>query len=156
MKFLPVKEGNAAILMRLPVRRLSLKVYIENTMIPDIIAYEGSEFLSSLFWGAQHFVCDLYNGVWEQYAQERPFNISDFRVFDAESKKHEILYVEVPVLPGLEELCSCALAFASDVSDCCRMNIRSYRIQKRRIDDGQAVFEVFGLNGRAGCTRPPV
>lgn len=49
MKFLPVKEGNAAILMRLPVRRLSLKVYIENTMIPDIIAYEGSEFLSSLF-----------------------------------------------------------------------------------------------------------
>lgn len=37
MKFLPVKEGNAAILMRLPVRRLSLKVYIENTMIPDII-----------------------------------------------------------------------------------------------------------------------
>ena len=85
MKFLPVKEGNAAILMRLPVRRLSLKVYIENTMIPDIIAYEGSEFLSSLFWGAQHFVCDLYNGVWEQYAQERPFNISDFRVFDAES-----------------------------------------------------------------------
>ncbi len=78
MKFLPVKEGNAAILMRLPVRRLSLKVYIENTMIPDIIAYEGSEFLSSLFWGAQHFVCDLYNGVWEQYAQKRPFNISIF------------------------------------------------------------------------------
>ena len=34
------------------------------------------------------------------------------------------------------------------------MNIRSYRIQKRRIDDGQAVFEVFGLNGRAGCTCP--
>ena len=154
MKFLPVKEGNAAILMRLPVRRLSLKVYIENTMIPDIIAYEGSEFLSSLFWDAQHFVCDLYNGVWEQYAQERPFNISDFRVFDAESGKHEILYVEVPVLPGREEICSCALAFASDVSDCRSVNIRSYRIQKRRIDDGQAVFEVFGSNGRAGCTRP--
>lgn len=144
MKFLPVKEGNTAMLMRLPARRLSLKVYIENTMIPDIIAYEGSEFLSSLFWGAQPFVCDLYNSVWEQYAQERPFNISDFRVFDAESEKREILYVEVPVLPGLEEICSCALAFASDVSDCRRVNIRSYRIQRHRIDDGQVVFEVFG------------
>lgn len=154
MKFLPVEEGNAAMLMRLPARRLSLKAYIEKSMIPDIIEHEGSEFLSSLLWGAQHFVCDLYNSVWEQYAQERPFNISDFRVFDAESEKHEILYVKVPVLPGLEELCSCALAFASDVSDCCRMNIRSYRIQKHRIDDGQAVFEVFGPNGRAGCTRP--
>ena len=154
MKFLPVKEGNAAILMRLPARRLSLKVYIENGMIPDIIVHEGSEFLSSLCWGAQHFVCDLYNSVWEQYAQERPFNISDFRIFDAESKKHEILYVEVPVLPDLAELCSCALAFASDISDCSRVNIRSYRIQKHRIDDGQAVFEVFGPNGRAGCTRP--
>lgn len=154
MKFLPVKERNMTMLMRLPARRLSLKVYIENTMIPDIIAHEGPEFLSSLFWGAQHFVFDLYNGVWEQYAQERPFNISDFRVFDAESGKHEILYVEVPVLPGLEEICSCALAFASDVSDCCRMNIRSYRIQRHRNDDGLAVFEVFGPNGRAGCTRP--
>lgn len=154
MKFLPVKEGNAAILMRLPARRLSLKVYIENNMIPDIIAHEGSEFLSSLFWGAQHFVCDFYNGIWEQYAQERPFNISDFRVFDAESGKREILYVEVPVLPGLEEICSCALAFASDVSDYRRVNIRSYRIQKHRIDDGQVVFEAFGPNGRAGCTRP--
>ena len=154
MKFLPVKERNMTMLMRLHVRRLSLKAYIEKSMIPDIIEHEGSEFLSSLFWGAQHFVCDLYNGVWEQYAQERPFNISDFRVFDAESGKHEILYVEVPVLSGLEELCSCALAFASDVSDCCRMNIRSYRIQRRRIDDGQAVFEVFGPNGRAGCTHP--
>ena len=123
-------------------------------MIPDIIAHEGSEFLSSLFWGAQHFVCDLYNSVWEQYAQERPFNISDFRVFDAESGKHEILYVEVPVLPGLVEICSCALAFASDVSDCCRVNIRSYRIQRRRIDTEQTVFEVSGSNGRAGCTRP--
>ena len=81
------------------------------------------------------------------------FNISDFRVFDAESGKREILYVEVPVLPGLEEICSCALAFASDVSDCSRVNIRSYRIQKHRIDDGQVVFEVFGPNGRAGCTR---
>ena len=79
--------------------------------------------------------------------------MSDFRIFDAESKKHEILYVEVPVLPDLEELCSCALAFASDISDCSRVNIRSYRIQKHRIDDGQVVFEVFGLNGRAGCTR---
>ena len=86
--------------MRLPARRLSLKAYIENGMIPDIITHEGSEFLSSLFCGAQHFVCDLYNGVWKQYAQERPFNISDFRVFDSESKKHEILYVEVPVLLG--------------------------------------------------------
>ena len=141
-------------LMRLPVRRLSLKANIEKSMIPDIIEHEGSDFLASLFWGAQPFVCDLYNSVWEQYAQKRPFNISDFRVFDAESEKHEILYVEVPVLSGLEELCNCALAFASDVSDCCRMNIRSYRIQKRRIDDGQAVFEVFGPNGRAGCTRP--
>ena len=74
MKFLPVKEGNMAMLMRLPVRRLSLKAYIEKSMIPDIIEHEGSEFLSSLFWGAQPFVCDLYNGVWEQYAQERPFN----------------------------------------------------------------------------------
>lgn len=81
-------------------------------------------------------------------------NMSDFRIFDAESKKHEILYVEVPVLPGLEEICSCALAFASDVSECRRVNIRSYRIQKHRIDDGQVVFEVFGPNGRAGCTRP--
>ena len=154
MKFLPVKEGNTAMLMRLPDRRLSLKAYIENSMIPDVIAHEGSEFLSSLFWGAQHFVCDLYNSIWEQYAQERPFNISDFRVFDAESEKHEILYVEVPVLPELEELCSCALAFASDVSDRHRVNIRSYRIQRHQIDDGQAVFEVFGPNGRAGCTRP--
>lgn len=154
MKFLPVKEGNAAILMRLPARRLSLKAYIENSMIPDIIAHEGSEFLSSLFWGAQHFVCDLYNNVWEQYAQEHPFNTSDFRIFDTESEKHEILYVEVPVLPGLEEICSCALAFASDVSDCRSVNIRSYRIQRRRNDDGLAVFEVFGPNGRAGCTRP--
>lgn len=154
MKFLPVKEGNAAILMRLPARRLSLKAYIENSMIPDIIAHEGSEFLSSLFWGAQHFVCDLYNSVWEQYAQESPFNISDFRVFDAEPGKHEILYVEVPVLPGLEEICSCALDFASDVSDCRSVNIRSYRIQRRRNDDGLAVFEVFGPNGRTGCTRP--
>lgn len=154
MKFLPVKEGNMAMLMRLPARRLSLKAYIEKSMIPDIIEHEGSEFLSSLFWDAQPFVCDLYNSVWEQYAQERPFNISDFRVFDAESEKREILYVEVPVLPGLEEICSCALAFASDVSDCRRVNIRSYRIQKHRIDEGQAVFEVFGPNGRAGCTRP--
>ncbi len=154
MKFLPVKERNMTMLMRLPIRWLSLKAYIEKSMISDIIEHEGSEFLSSLFWGAQLFVCDLYNSVWEQYTQERPFNMSDFRIFDAESEKHEILYVEVPVLPGLEELCNCALAFASDVSDCCRMNIRSYRIQKRRIDDGQAVFEVFGLNGRAGCTRP--
>ena len=154
MKFLPVKEGNKAMLMRLPIRRLSLKAYIEKSMIPDIIEHEGSEFLSSLFWGAQPFVCDLYNGVWEQYAQERPFNISDFRIFDAESKKHEILYVEVPVLPDLEEICSCALAFASDVSDCRRVNIRSYRIQKHRIDDGLAVFEAFGPNWRAGCTRP--
>ena len=154
MKFLPVKERNMTMLMRLPVRRLSLKAYIEKSMIPDIIEHEGSEFLSSLFWGAQPFVCDLYNSVWEQYAQERPFNMSDFRIFDAESKKHEILYVEVPVLPGLEEICSCALAFASDVSECRRVNIRSYRIQKHRIDDGQVVFEVFGPNGRAGCTRP--
>ena len=45
MKFLPVKERNMTMLMRLPVRRLSLKVYIENTMIPDIIAHEGSGFL---------------------------------------------------------------------------------------------------------------
>ena len=153
MKFLPVKGGNMAMLMRLPVRRLSLKAYIEKSMIPDTIEHEGSDFLASLFWGAQPFVCDLYNSVWEQYAQERPFNISDFRVFDAESGKHEILYVEVPVLPGLEEICSCALAFASDVSDCCSVNIRSYRIQRHRIDDGQVVFEVFGPNGRAGCTR---
>ena len=128
MKFLPVKERNMTMLMRLPVRRLSLKAYIEKIMIPDIIAHEGSEFLSSLFWGAQPFVCDLYNGVWEQYAQERPFNTSDFRIFDAESKKHEILYVEVPVLPGLEEICSCALAFASDISGCRRVNIRSMRL----------------------------
>lgn len=154
MKFLPVKEGNMAMLLRLPIRRLSLKAYIEKSMIPDIIEHEGSDFLSSLFWGAQPFVCDLYNSVWEQYAQERPFNISDFRVFDAESEKHEILYVEVPVLPGLEELCSCALAFASDISDCSRVNIRSYRIQRHRSDDGQVVFEAFGPNGRAGCTRP--
>ena len=154
MKFLPVKERNMTMLMRLPVRRLSLKAYIEKSMIPDIIEHEGSEFLSSLFWGAQPFVCDLYNSVWEQYAQERPFNMSDFRIFDAESKKHEILYVEVPVLPGREEICSCALAFASDVSDCRSVNIRSYRIQRRRNDDGLAVFEVFGPNGRAGCTRP--
>ena len=34
------------------------------------------------------------------------------------------------------------------------MNIRSYRIQRHWIYDGQAVFEVFGPNGRAGCTRP--
>ena len=153
MKFLPVKERNMTMLMRLPARRLSLKAYIEKSMIPDIIEHEGSEFLSSLFWGAQPFVCDLYNGVWEQYAQERPFNTSDFRIFDAESKKHEILYVEVPVLPGLEEICSCALAFASDISDCRRVNIRSYRIQRHRIDDGQVVFEAFDPNGRAGCTR---
>jgi len=153
MKFLPVKERNMTMLMRLPARRLSLKAYIEKSMIPTIIEHEGSEFLSSLFWGAQPFVCDLYNGVWEQYAQERPFNVSDFRIFDAESKKHEILYVEVPVLPGLEGICSCALAFASDVSDCRRVNIRSYRIQRHRIDDGQVVFEAFGPNGRAGCTR---
>lgn len=36
MKFLPVKEGNAAILMRLPARRLSLKAYIENSMINSL------------------------------------------------------------------------------------------------------------------------
>ena len=50
------------------------------------------------------------NGVWEQYAQERPFNMSDFRIFDAESKKHEILYVEVPVsawLGGIMQLRPC-------------------------------------------------
>lgn len=154
MKFLPVKEGNIVVPMRLPSQRLSLKAYVENGMIPDIIAHEGSEFLSSLFWGAQHFICDLYNSVWEQYARERPFNLSDFRIFDAESEKHEILYVEVPVLPGLEELCSCALAFASDAADRCRVNIRSYRIQRRRIDDEQVVFEAFGPNERTGCTHP--
>ena len=54
MKFLPVKEGNMAMLMRLPVRRLSLKAYIEKSMIPDIIEHEGSEFLSSLFWARPH------------------------------------------------------------------------------------------------------
>ena len=55
MKFLPVKERNMTMLMRLPARRLSLKAYIEKSMIPDIIEHEGSEFLSSLFFGYPAF-----------------------------------------------------------------------------------------------------
>ena len=55
MKFLPVKERNMTMLMRLPVQRLSLKAYIEKSMIPDIIDHEGSEFLSSLVLGRPAF-----------------------------------------------------------------------------------------------------
>ena len=152
MKFLPMKKDCSVSSLALRERRIALKRYIEEEMIPALIEQEGSEFLTSLFWVGQRFVCDLYNDVWEQYAQERPFNISDFRVFDAESEKHEILYVKVPVLPGWEELCSCALAFASDISDAGHKNIQSYRVQKRWIERERAVFEVFGPNERVGCT----
>ena len=151
MKFLPVKCAGPD-LMRQPVQRLSLKNYIEDCMIPGIIRQEGSGFFSSVFWGARRFVCDLYNGVWEKYARERPFNIYDFRVFIAESQKHMVLYVEVPELPGQEELCNCALAFAGDVSDSDTVDIRAYQTRKHRIDGRHVILEVFDTEGRAACT----
>ena len=50
MKFLPVKEGNMAMLMRLPARRLSLKAYIEKSMIPDIIEHDASKQITLRLW----------------------------------------------------------------------------------------------------------
>ena len=84
MKFLPMKRDRAASSLALRERRLALKRYIEEEMIPALIEQEGSEFLTSLFWAGQRFVCDLYNEVWNQYAQEKPFELKDFRVFQGE------------------------------------------------------------------------
>lgn len=152
MKFQPIRKDRAASSLALPERRLALKRYIEEEMIPALIGQEGSEFLFSLFWAGQRFACDLYNEVWDQYAQEKPFELTDFQVFQAESDKHNLLYVRVPGLPGTGDFDNCALAFASDVSDAGHKNIQSYRVQKRWIERERAVFEVFGPNERVGCT----
>lgn len=152
MKFLPMKRDRAATSLALRERRLALKRYIEEEMIPALIEQEGSEFLTSLFWVGQRFVCNLYNEVWNQYAQEKPFELTDFQVFQAESNKHNLLYVRVPCLPGTENFDNSALAFASDISDAGHKNIQSYRVQKRWIERERAVFEVFGPNERVGCT----
>lgn len=152
MKFLPMKRDRAASSLALRERRLALKRYIEEEMIPALIEQEGSEFLTSLFWAGQRFVCDLYNDVWNQYAQEKPFELTDFQVFQAESNKHNLLYVRVPSLPGTEDFDNCALAFASGISEYRYVSIQSYRVQKRWIERERAVFEVFGPNERVGCT----
>ena len=152
MKFLPMKKDCSVSSLALRERRIALKRYIEEEMIPALIEQEGSEFLTSLFWVGQRFVCDLYNEVWNQYAQEKPFELTDFQVFQAESNKHNLLYVRVPCLPGTEDFDNCALAFASDISEYRYVSIQSYRVQKRWIERERAAFEVFGPNERVGCT----
>lgn len=135
----------------LPEQRYALKKYIESTFIPGILEHDGSDFLASLTWGGPRFVCDLYNGVWEKYLQERPFDLSDFRMFEAFKDAHEIVFFSVPALPGTEGLFTSGLAFANNLTETYD-DIRLYRVQKNRIDNDTVVFEVFGPGGRVGCT----
>lgn len=154
MKFQPEKEGKIVYLMRMFEQQFSLKQYIERQFIPALLGQEGVEFCVSILFGSNHFICDLYNAIWNKYAQEEPFELSDFQVFKACTEKHCVLYVIVPGIPGTEDTYTSGFAFAYDPSEMDSKSISMYYVRKSRFDEDQYDFEVFAPDGQVGCTRP--
>lgn len=150
MKFSPVGTDRTAHPMRLPERRYSLIQYFVDSLIPDILKHDGANFCSDIIGDGPQFVCDLYNEVWDKYAQERPFELADFRVFEAYSQPHGILFVSIPGLPGMKNFCPSAFAIAYDSPSF--RNSRMYKVHQRTIDNNKIGYEVYGPNGRVGCT----
>lgn len=120
--------------------------YFVDSLIPDILKHDGVSFCSEIIGDGPQFVCDLYNEVWDKYAHERPFELSDFQAFEAYSKPHGILLVSIPGLPGMNNLCPSAFAIAYDSP-----SFRLYKMHQRAINN-KIGYEVFGPNGRVGCT----
>lgn len=139
--------------MRLPERRYSLIQYFVDSLIPDILKHDGANFCSDIIWEGPQFVCDLYNEIWDKYAQERPFELADFRVFEAYSQPHSILFISIPGLPGMKNFCPSAFAIAFDSYDSHHFrNFRMYKVHQRTVGDRKIGYEIYGPNGRVGCT----
>ena len=153
VKLLPENGNKTVYLMRMFKRRLSLKQYIEKKFIPAVLEHEGIEFCVSILFGSNHFIRNLYNAIWDKYAQEEPFELSDFQIFEAYTHEHHVLYVMVPAIPGTEMMYTSGFAFAYDIPDMDSKKIRMYHVQKSSFDEDLYEFEVFGPGGQVGCTR---
>lgn len=152
MKFSSMKSDGFQEPMMTTEKRFFLKNHLEKTIIPSILADQGADFCCSMIVEGSRFLCDLYNAIWERYANEHPFCPLDFLVYSAANDDHIVLYAVLPEIPGAEGMGICGIGLACDPYGLSFTNVRAYYTYASRIDNSRTVFEIHGPNGRVGCT----